>query len=315
MWKSLLNLTFVALLLFTSCSEKKHAAASKQICATGLIHPLFFQDEIANNLNFPFWFNDSIIAANDIMQMTLTSLKGVPNDSLSPDAEIPFPKKTVVYTFNRSGHLIHIQITNFSEGIIISNQNYQLNTPNSYGFSKILLKDNAYGIEKNTSLFMPYRQTPDYLSYTSDDDESMLHYVLNSKLQGPLAVDSLAHPLPTDWVILGSPQKPIKRYHVLNTVKEKQVSNYTYFSENFPSVVTNQEYPFFRKRYYSYNKKGIFTGFIDSTFIDETFVTSVQTSITYTKKLPVKIIHHKAHKDGVGSFETYESIDYTFYDK
>lgn len=286
-----------------------------RVFKTGLIHPLFFQEELATHLNFPFWFNDSIIATNNIMQLTMTSMKGVPNDSISPDSEIAFPKKTVVYTFNRNGQIIHIQITNFSEGIIISNQNYQLSPVNSFGYSKILLKDNAYGVEKNMILYLSNKQSADYLSYTSDDDESMLHFILNPKLQKPLSVDSLAHPLPSDWIILGSPSQPLKRYHVHNKVKEAQVSNYEYYSNNFPSLVTNQEYPFFRKRYYNYSKNGTFIGFTDSTFIDETFVTTVQTSITYKNHLPAKIIHNKAHKDGVGSFETYESIEYTFYDK
>lgn len=315
MWKLVFGILLTTTLFFSSCGEKRKTQNTKRTFQVSLIHPLFFQEELSSNLNFPFWFNDSIISANKIMQITLTSMKGVPSDSLSPDSEIAFPKKTVVYTFNRIGQVIHIQITNYSEGIIIANQNYQINAPNTFNYSKILLKDNAYGVEKNVILYLPYKQTNDYLAYASDDDESMLHFILNPKYQKPLSVDSIAHPLPNDWVILGTPNQPKKRYHVYNKVKEAQVSIYTYYSDNFPSIVTNQEYPFFRKRFYNYSNNGTFIGFTDSTFIDETFVTAVQTSISYNKNLPTKIIHNKAHKDGVRSFETYESIDYTFYDK
>lgn len=315
MWKLVIGILFAALVLFSACSEKNKTKTKHNKFTKGLIHPLFFQEEISSNLNFPFWFNDSLVAVNKIMQLTMTSMKGVPNDSLSPDAEIAFPKKTVVYTFNRSGQLIHIQITNFAEGIIISNQNYQVGKMNSFGYSKILLKDNAYGVEKNLMLYLPSNENSNSLSYTSDDDESMIHYILNPKYQKPLSVDSLIHPLPNDWVMLGLPKQPKKRYHVYNTVKEAQVSEYSYYENNFPSIITNQEYPFFRKRYYNYSKNGTFIGYTDSTFIDETFVTSVKTVLTFKNSLPQKILHRKAHKDGVGSFETYESIEYKFYDE
>lgn len=304
------------LVLILACSERKRSKKVQITVQPSLIHPLFFQDEVSSLLNFPFWFNDSLLTQHKIKQLVVTSLRGVPSDTSAtvPDSDVSFPKKTITYSFDPKGRLIHIQITNFSEGIVISNQSFQVLPTDELGYSKILLKENAYGVENNSPIYLILKSKPDYTALVSDDDEQMMHFIRNSQFFGPLRVDSLAHPLPNDWVILGTPERPVKRYKVLNKVKEKQISEYTYHNENYPAIVTSQEYPFFRKRYYHYDK-GLFTGFKDSTYIDETFVTSVETGIHYNaEQLPVKIIHNKAHKDGVRNFETYETIDYFFYD-
>ena len=315
MWKLNRFIYFLIIILLASCSERKKVQEKQIPVQVALIHPLFFQEELSNNLNFPIWFNDSLIATNHIKQLTITSFKGVPQDSSNqnPDNEVAFPKVATVYTFDKAGKLIHIQITNYSEGIIISNQNFQFSLANKYHYAKVLLKENAYGVDNNHMLYVPYKENDDYLAYAGDDDVSMLHFIQSKKFQGPLSVDSIAKPLPTDWVILGSPDRPEKRYKVINKVKENQVSTYTYYEQNYPLVVTNHEFPFFRKRYYNYDN-GNFTGFTDSTFIDETFVTNITTNISFDKALPRKIVHTKAHKDGVGNYETFESIDYTFYE-
>ena len=78
-------------------------------------------------------------------------------------------------------------------------------------------------------------------------------------------------------------------------------------------MITNEDYPFFKKRYFNYNR-GHFNGYIDSTFIDETFVTSVKSLIYYdSKRLPTKIIHKKEHAEGVNNYQTHELFTYTYY--
>lgn len=305
----------ISLLLF-SCNESKKRVSKETKIQPSLIHPLFFQEEITGLMNFPFWFNDSIIAEQKIQQITLTSFKGIANDTLSttPDVDVTFPKRTVVYTFNRSGLLIHVQISNFSEGIIISNQSFQLGAPNSTGYAKIWIKENAYGVENNNPVFSVLKQNPTYIALIGSDEETVFHFIQDKSKFGPLSVDSLAHPLPSDWVVLGTPNRPEKKYKVKNTVKEKQVTSYTYMSKNYPKCITSEEYPFIRKRYFYY-PQGDFRGYLDSTFIDATFVTSVETSIYLNKaQLPIKFLHKKEHVDGVRNFETFETLDYIFYE-
>jgi hypothetical protein len=302
MKRTLVYLLILCGFLLSNCTQEKKITVRKSEIVADLIHPLYFQEEISSLINFPFWFNDSIVAQQKIQQLTITSFKGVISDTsaYNPESEDEtFPKRTLVYTFNQSGRLIQLQITDFSEGIVISNQSFRISQGGQLNYCEAIQKDNLYGV--------------DYASFVASNDLDLIHFVLNRKFFGPLSVDSLASPLPNDWVILGFPNKPIKRYKVKNKVKETSISNYEYFDGNFPKLITNEDYPFFKKRYFNYNK-GHFNGYIDSTFIDETFVTSVKSLIYYdNKQLPIKIIHKKEHAEGVNNYQTHELFTYTYY--
>lgn len=301
----------------SDCTEKKKVPIQHTEITPDFIHPLYFQEEVSLLINFPFWFNDSIAAKQKIKQLTITSFKGVISDTSSYTGDSDdetFPKRTIIYTFNQSGRLVQMQITDFSEGIVISNQSFQIGKPGSLGYCEVIQKDNLYGIENNTFTYNTGKITPDYASFEASNNLDLIHFVLNKKYFGPLSVDSIASPLPNDWIVLGSPQKPIKRYKVRNKVKEKFVSNYSYYAQNYPKVITNEDYPFFKKRYFNYSN-GHFNGYLDSTFIDETFVTSVKSFIYYnSKKLPEKVVHKKEHVESVNHYQTQEIFTYSFYE-
>lgn len=302
--------------LLSNCTQKKKVKARKTDIVADLIHPLYFQEEISSLINFPFWFNDSLIASQKIQQLTITSFKGVISDTsvTNPDSDNEtFPKRTLVYTFNQEGRLVQLQITDFSEGIVISNQSFRINKSGELNYCEAVQKDNLYGVENNTFTYDPHKFSSNYASFESSNDLDLLHFILNKKFFGPLSVDSIASPLPNDWIILGTPDKPIKRYKVKNKVKETSISNYKYASKNFPKLITNEDYPFFKKRYFNY-QNGHFSGYIDSTFIDETFVTSVKSHIYYNdKRAPLKIVHKKEHAEGVNNYQTHELFTYTYY--
>ncbi|WP_343635720.1 hypothetical protein [Fluviicola sp.] len=316
MKRTLVYLLILSGFLLSSCAQKKKVEVRKSEIVADLIHPLYFQEEVSSLINFPFWFNDSIIARQKIRQLTVTSFKGVISDTsiYNPESEDEtFPKRTLIYTFNQSGRLVQLQITDFSEGIVISNQSFQIGKPGQLNYCEAIQKDNLYGVENNTFTYDAARISANYASFVASNDMDLIHFVLNKKYFGPLSVDSIASPLPNDWVILGSPDKPMKRYKVRNKVKETSISNYEYFQSNFPKLITNEDYPFFKKRYFNY-QKGHFNGYIDSTFIDETFVTSVRSFIYYdSKRLPTKIIHKKEHAEGVNNYQTHELFTYSYY--
>lgn len=317
MKRTLVYLLILCGFLLSDCTPKKKVRAREVEIVSDLIHPLYFQEEISSLINFPFWFNDSIVSQQKIQQLTITSFKGVISDTsvYDPDSEDEtFPKRTLIYTFNQAGRIIQLQITDFSEGIVISNQSFRFGKSNQLNFCEAVQKDNFYGVENSTFTYTPNKFSTDYASFESSNDLDLLHFILNKKYFGPLSVDSIASPLPNDWVILGFPDKPVKRYKVKNTVKETSISNYEYYSGNFPKLITNEEYPFFKKRYFNY-ENGHFNGYIDSTFIDETFVTSVKSLIYYdNKRLPKKIIHKKEHAEGVNNYQTHELFTYTYYE-
>ncbi len=316
MKRTLVYLLILSGFILSNCTQKKKVQIRKTVIVADLIHPLYFQEEISSLINFPFWFNDSIVSKQKIQQLTITSFKGVISDTsvYNPESEDEtFPKRTLIYTFNQGGRLIQLQITDFSEGIVISNQSFRISKSGQLNYCEAVQKDNLYGVENNTFTYDPGKISSNYASFVASNDLDLIHFVLNRKFFGPLSVDSLASPLPNDWVVLGFPDKPVKRYKVKNKVKETSISNYEYYSGNFPKTITNEDYPFFKKRYFYY-QNGHFNGYIDSTFIDETFVTSVKSLVYYdNKRLPTKIIHKKEHAEGVNNYQTHELFTYTYY--
>jgi hypothetical protein len=302
---------YIFMMVFTfSCSSISKKTKKKQIARATIIHPLYFQEELSTFINFPFWFNDSIVKANKIESINHVIYTSMHQDDLENSA--PYPKKTIRYTFNKNGYLIHIQYTDYSEGIIISHQSYNIiGTKHPYYTAAIRL-DNTLGVENSSYLVVPKKKKKNVLQFDNNSKKERIHFIQKNRFWGPLSVDSIAHPKPTDWVVLGTPYKPEKRFKVKNTVKESDVTTYTYLNDNYPSEIISGDYPFTKKRTFEYSKNGAFLGFVDSTFIDLEFITRSTIRLNYNNKgLPINITKKKGHATGQKVYITKESISYT----
>jgi hypothetical protein len=308
-WKYLL----IGIIGLSACGTKQAEKTVTSALKPTLIHPLFFQDEVAAVINFPFWFNDSIIRKNNIESFELLTY-GSSADEISNEKK--FPKKSVHFHFNKNGHLVYIQQTNFSEGIIISHQTFEIIESNKPPYHGVKRLNNTYGIENRSYLIIPFRYKPNVLQFDNNQKGERLHYIANEKLSGALSVDSIASPTPNDWVIIGTPERPIKRYRVRNKVSESAVTHYTYRAGNLPNTTTNEDFPFNKKRTYNYSKNGLFSGYTDSTFIDNTFVTRNLNIVHYNKiGLPISILHKKDHVEGTAKYISKDVIRYNYFKK
>lgn len=308
-WKYLL----IGIIGLTACGTKQPEKTSTTALKSTLIHPLFFQDEVAAVINFPFWFNDSIVRKNNIESFEILTYGSVADEEVG---EKKFPKKSVHYHFNKKGHLSYIQQTNFSEGIIISHQTFEIIESLKPPYHGVKRLNNTYGIENSSYLIIPFKYKVNVHQFDNNQKGERLHYIPNEKYVGALSVDSIASPGPSDWIIIGTPERPIKRYRVKNKVSESAVTHYSYKTDNLPANTTNEDFPFTKKRSYNYGKNGVFTGYTDSTFIDNTFVTRNLNVLLYNKKgLPIGIVHKKDHVDGTANFISKEIIRYNYFKK
>lgn len=300
-------------LVVAACSSDKKPKQHNPMPTVGLMHPLFFQEEISSMYNFPFWFNDSIVKSTQLKTIEWSVFPSEIEDTSKSDAEI-FPKKTIRYSFNRSGKLIYIQVANYSEGIIISHQSYDVKPVNKL-YSAVHPNENYYGITNNVFLVKPVKWRKKVHTFINQDTDEQLIFIADSKNWGPLSVDSIGKPRPADWLVCGTIDKPEKRYHVRNKVKESSVTTYEYRNSNYPSKITAEDFPFTRARHFKYAKSGRFVGSIDSTFIDNAFVTSVRNSVNYDKNgFILKMTHYKEHAEAGVGYTSEETFAYTFYD-
>jgi hypothetical protein len=316
-----------ALLLLVSCGEKPAEKPRAQTVKTPLIHPLFFQEEIAAQLNFPFWFSDSLVREYGIETLTWTVYGSteLDEDETGRGTQQEGAQRTMtVYTFDRSGMLIGLERKHFSEGLTISTSRYAIIPTKAAGYcpiKRVLPIDlRSESMDPGTSATEPFsflRQVTNrtrILQYDDDFTDVRYHFFPEKKYRGPLSIDSIGHPGSADWIVWGTPVRPEKRYQVRNTVTERNVTHYHYLQDNYPSTITWSDYPFTQKRYFSYSKSGIFTGFIDSTFIDNAFVTRNVTWFDLDKhNSPMQITHRKGHADAGTNYQTVEKISYTYF--
>lgn len=301
--------------LLGACEQPRKKKEQRIMVVPALIHPLFFQEEVATQLNFPFWFNDSILASHRIRTIEWTVYRGMDTDESGKEEATP--KMTTIYTFDEAGSLVSVRREHFSEGLTISSKQYAL-LPGK-GLYRHVKHLQPLQVEDEEpigafSFLSPAHLRKTVWQYDNDYRDVRYHFFPEKKFQGPLSIDSIGHPGENDWVVLGTPDRPEKRYQVTNTVTERNITHYSYLNENYPATTEWNDYPFTQKRHFTYSPAGVFMGYIDSTFIDKQFVTRTVHSIrTGSNGLPEAVIHRKGHAASQTRFESTETLRYTFF--
>jgi hypothetical protein len=306
------------LLFLYACGGKNSVKKVTTKAQPSIIHPLFFQEEIAAHLNFPFWFNDSIIRKQGIQSFTWRIYRSTQLDEENNGQPVSDLKTKIIYTFNEAGKLIAVERNEYAEGLKISVRKYALIPTVFPAFFHIkplqpMVSNDDESTEAYTCLVKnkPRKRVE---QYEDNYNDVRYHFFANNKYWGALSVDSIGHPNENDWVIWGTPNKPEKRYQVRNTVTERNVTHYNYHNGNYPHMIRWTDYPFTQHRHFTYSKKGVFTGFIDSTFVDQAFVTRNVSVFGFdAKQRPIRITHKKAHADGDKNYQTIETIDYILF--
>lgn len=323
------------LLLFSSiisCSgndsswskEKKNYPASLLNLTT-----LLTEDE--NDVSFPIWFNDSIIRAHGIKKITRKSFpKNVNDEGKATTISSTVPREIREFLFDSKGNLTELNVHNYYDDREIGS--VLLSYSGVRGFFGFTLVARNTFVSKTTKPFEdeesidPEKREFDFkihvkrknynncLVYQDMETGDYLFCIPRKKFWGVMSVDSLLAPNPKDQIILGTPKFPYKKYQVSNKVNERNVRLYTY-QKNHRKVIKSwvkKDYPFDHKRDFIYNKKGICTGYIDSTFSDSVFVTRNISEIHYNKKKePIRIIHKKENLANETEFFSLETFEYS----
>jgi len=154
------------------------------------------------------------------------------------------------------------------------------------------------------------------MAYVNIENGNYLFFLPNEKHWGALSVDSILGPTGEDLVVYGTPEKPTKRYHVVNRVNESDVKTIEYGKKtNNPTEIKFEREPFDYKRTIEYNKKGDCTGFVDSTFSMDRYLMRKHSEFTFANnQLPTSVTHTSAQtNDNEKNFQI-ETFDYTYYD-
>ncbi|MFT6983382.1 MAG: hypothetical protein ACJAUD_002154 [Crocinitomicaceae bacterium] len=303
------SILLLSVFIFTACSaDKKKETRQLSKPSQNFIFnmELMFSDS-EQNASFPLWFDDTIVKKSGIKTITRNIYPLVSDD------EIPMPKETRLYYFDEQGGLLSVSIKKFYENMIVQDVTFKYSkVKDEMGYSDVEILNGEQQIEDegDYTIHVKEEYLNKFLVYSNLNSGNYLFYILDQKNWGTLTVDSLLNPTPSDLVVLGSTRKPQKKYQVHNTVSETNVVDYTY--NNNGEVINSiffEKYPFYYRRYITYNDKGFCTGFIDSTFSANQYLNRIESSFQMNKKeLPEKLIQKKP---GGGSYEIYE---YEYYE-
>jgi hypothetical protein len=268
-----------------------------------------------SNLSFPLWFDDSIVRSMGIQRITRTLYAN------SDDADTNELEKREVkqYTFNKEGRVIEFYVEYYYDHTLVGSMSFTFDKQDEYGFAQVHPRKGVY-TRGDDEIFQQYRMytkekyARKFLVYEDLRNSDYLFFMLKEAHWGPLSVDSILHPERQDLIVLGTPKKPHKRYKVENRVNEHDVILFDYTKDALRGI-SFDKYPFHYERSLTFDAKGRCTGFIDSTFSNQRFLTRKQANFTSSKGLVREIVYRNdTEMAGTGYFQT-ERLEYTFFEK
>ncbi|MFN5148496.1 MAG: hypothetical protein ACK5EK_05785 [Flavobacteriia bacterium] len=281
-----------------------------------------FATDAEKLISFPVWFNDSIVSAQHIKKITRDLHYVDVEDSGGTDIlskEVPRERRE--YFFQPNGQLKGMKFTYFYDDQEIGSVDFVYKGAKDLnGYCAVIASDTDEKTDEfnNESMDFPYsihrpeKQTDKFLAYRDTETGNYLFFMTKRKYWGPLSVDSILHPTYRDQVVLGNAYYPHKRYRVQNKVNEMDVRTVRYDKKTrMVTTIMHYEYPFEYKRSILYSSKGFCTGYIDSTFSGNEFLTRVISEMELGKSnKPVKITHRKENSQNRTGRISIELIKY-----
>lgn len=325
---SLLFAVFVLFLfVLFSCQEDRKTklfGLKKSNPPTLIYNHLLFSD-FANEFSFPIWFNDSLIQLHKIEKITRNIYPKSLTSSDTYDSLYQVPSEIVIYEFDKLGQVRKVSHIFYFDDRKISQFEYVYPyAANKIGFasvrldSMVVFKDNI-PVPLNTSrdleifaLYNSVKSEKGYSIFTDRMTGDFLYCLLDKKLISPLEIDRQFKPNPRDIILIGSPKKPEKVYHVENKINETKVKKFTYKKGKIDNIRSNS-YPFHTMRNFSYDKNGYCIGYIDSTFSESNYLTRTITDFENNRiSSPRKIFHKKENSEGKMSLINFEEFTYEY---
>ena len=310
------------LLIFSSCSQQEKQLNMKSPPKSlQWLNPLFYNNDFEHDLNFPLWFDDSLIVTHQIYKITKRVFPRIVGDTAEINSyKEAIPREKIEYYFDPNGLVDQMVIYTYYDDREVSRATfvYEGNMmANGYRKVKMLpfisLSKTSVEDEFTTDLYEDLThqysvlsfvgQKKKYKIYVNTEKKNFLFEIKKRKYWGPLSIDSIVHPNKEDWIVLGTMRKPYKKYHVENIVNESSVFKYKYWQTGVLKKRRKIDYPFEYDRTFLYDKKGIWVGYVDSTFSEGNFITKIQTQILFDEyDRPVEMNHRKLNDENEGFF-------------
>jgi hypothetical protein len=289
----------ILLVLVTSCGNSDPNGlkkTSKFTKTNSLFNMANYFSDAEQFISFPIWFNDSLLKARNIKQIT-RSIYGK-EGWVSTQDSTHFPQRRLDYFFGSNGNLMKQMNTNYYDNRKINAVSIHFsNFDPILGHAETTVEStDSIGIhEFRFQQVSKVKKTKHVTLFKDKLTGNGLFVVSNSAYWKPLAIDSACKPTAQDRIIWGSYQSPIKKYFVKNLVEESDVRNYVYEGKTLKKMEWKDD-PFEIRRTFLYTKEGYCKSFVDSTFGMGTFISATKYQFTLKDGLPVAMKQSAMHE-------------------
>lgn len=295
------NFLFILILLLTACSTDQSNKNSRNKNATlspSIFNLTFIYGEGEKMISFPIWFNDSIVASNNITSIERVTYYESSNKNKNLTSEDLVPEKKIKYQFNTQGKIDYVQIGNYYDNRLISTIKIQYSKLDSTtGFASVKLNESLHTEEFPYHTFRLKETNPNVVVYEHIESKNCLFIVPHKEHWKPMIIDTLCSPKKEDVIIWGSLTHPTKIYSVHNLVEESNVRTFTY-KKDLIQTIDWTDHPFSIHRTYQFNKQGDCTGFVDSTFSLKNYISATSYQFELKDRLPISVTKKRMNKEG-----------------
>lgn len=303
-----------ALLLLSSCGEET-ARVTKRKKKVDKQHTFFNLQRIFSPLekeiSFPIWFDASMIVENKVEQITRRIYPLNETDSTAV-----YPKEEWIYSFDKKGNVKKVQIAHFYENTKTDEVNISYaKSFDEYGFSEAKMKEKNGRIVNTLQQHSKEEYGDRYLIYENKSSGDYLFYVLDPNLSGVVSIDQMLSPTVQDVIGIGSPLKISERFILKNKVEQNDKIVFSYDTKHLEKIEFDQR-PFTTSRYIHYDDEGHCSGFTDSTYTGQKYLSCVSTNFQEKMGvLPLRVIHSSQSADQESNNLRLEVFDYQIKEK
>jgi len=264
--------------------------------------PNFWIPDLAANLNFPNYFNASLLQKQKISKITEIIFSASYTDFLKVNLEKLSPDAIRTFEFDEKGNILSMEIQHFDQGKLNEQEKYIYAPKNdSYAGSFRFIRDFSsktfFPINKklsNDSRFVAFNLTKkadDYRIFTDTTTTSRWLVAENKKLLDPIALDTTFQPQPEDWIVFPSMNFPKKMYRVKNKIVEPEVYELHYGKSGQLVSYDYRLYSNHTERKFAFDKSGNLIGFTDRLLDADVFLREMHFYVQNDEKGRPKLIY------------------------
>lgn len=319
-----MRLILFVILFIASCSneaENKRQVNRDRQPSVIRYHLLF--SDFEKMLSFPHWFVDSLVAKQKISKISRSIYPSVLGDSLI-DTAIHVPAVKWEYFFNRKGQLTHLVYTLFYDDRPINKYKVSyFGNADEMGYRSckidslgLFLRDEgAVPVSSDYKgifeVFLPKKYVGKSAIYKFQNSSHRLIFL--NGIRNPLVIMRDIKPEGKDRLVQGKLPFPQSLYSLQDGVVKLNESRFI-FSKEVPLKIVKNDFPFRNNRSFLYDLKGVCTGFVDSLYHDDEFLTRLKSRFYLNFfNAPNTIVHETESLGKQSGFTVQENFFYELY--